>query len=226
MCIEKYNLRLNMIEGETSVDYVKRICKMYYPYLKYDIFLLTKSYAMMYCSSMLKFHSIKIQGLLSEIMQNLPLGLANKLNMDEITTMFLNFHRDLHFDRDDGYRIALFDFSKPFETMNLDINTLFQNTPTQVNLICFIEEQRTPNYNLRTNIELLYKLVIVGKIFSLIGYNMKVIGSDIKINQFNQAYWLNTPYNFDDIYEDLLKSYPTMPFNTINIYACVDFECK
>ena len=119
--------------------------------------------------------------------------------------------------------ISLVHLSNIFETANLDINTLFQNTPLQINLFSFIEEQREPDCKKRTDLILIKKLLEVGKIFNLIGYRVIIMGSEFKINSNNQGVWSNTPYKFDDIYGELIKSYPRLPFNAINIYLEVDF---
>ena len=145
----------------------------------------------------------------------------------QITKLFIKFISDLYFDRDDGYSIKAkpFDFTKPFETQNIDINTLFQNTEYQVNLFSFIENQREPNYKIRSDLTLIKKLFEVAKIFHLIGHSVIIVGSDFKTNEYNQGLWINTPYKFDEIYQTIIKDYPILPFNVVNIYLVVNFVC-
>ena len=69
------------------------------------------------------------------------------------------------------------------------------------------------------------KLLEIGKIFNLIGHNVIIVGSDLTINSNNQCIWTNTPYKFDEVYSNIIKCYPKLPFNVINIYVEVEFEC-
>lgn len=206
------NLALDMKQDDSSIDYLKRIYNIYYqPPSEINIKLLKNKISSRYYADILKLHSL----ILSKSIET----------NSEIIEMFTDFLKKLYFDRDDGYQISPLELSKPFETYNLDINILFLNTPYQVNLFDFVEEQREPDWKKRTDLILIKKLLEVGKIFNLIGYNVIIVGSDFKTNSNNQGFWLNTPYKFDHIYTNIIESYPKLPFNAINIYLEVDFEC-
>jgi hypothetical protein len=214
--IKYFILNCNLIQDfnqdETPLDYLKRIYNIYFPSSQeFPIKSLKNKFSSRFYGDLLKFHSL----ILSKSIET----------NGEIIKMFTDFLEKLYFDRDDGYKVKSFDFTKPFETINLDINTLFQNTPFQVNLFCFIEEQREPDYKIRTDLILIKKLLDIAKIFNLIGHDIIIISSQFKTNDNNQGMWLNIPYKFNDIYEELIKKYPKLPFNTINIYIQVDFDC-
>jgi hypothetical protein len=209
--IINWNLSQDINHDESSLGYMERIYKIYYPTHKFNPKLLKNKISSRFFSDILKFHSlIKF----------------NKIDTNEdIVKMFTDFLHDLYYDRDDGYGVKPFDFTKPFETANLDIYSLFLNTPLQVNLYDFLEEQREPDYKIRTDLILLEKLLKISKIFNLIGHKVIIVGSEFKTNSNNQGIWKNTPYKFDDIYEKILREYPKLPFNVINIYLEMDNEC-
>ena len=209
--IKNCNLISDMKQDEIPIDYLKRIYNIYYNSSKFNINLLKDNISWRFFTDILKFHS-------------LILSKSIEIN-SEIIKMFINFLKGLYFDRDQGYDIQLLELSKPFETKNLDINTLFQNTPLQVNLITFLEKQREPDYKKRTDLVVIKKLLEIGKIFNLIGYNVIIVGSDLTINSNNQCIWTNTPYKFDEVYSNIIKCYPKLPFKVINIYVEVEFEC-
>lgn len=205
------NLSHDIKKDETPVDYLKRIYSIYYK--SPNVFknnLLKNNKCTRYYIDVLKLHS---------------LILSNCIDFNsEIIKMFTEFLCDLYFDRDDGYKMSPLELSKPFETINLDINTLFQNTVFQVNLFSFVEDQREPDSEKRTNLFLIEKLLKVGKIFNLIGHDVIIVGSKFKTNDYNQGVWVNTPYEFDEMYDEIMLNYPKLPFNSINIYIKVNFE--
>ena len=210
--ILNWNLSQDLKQDETPLDYLKRIYNLYYQSTsEVNLKLLKNKISSRYYTDILKLHS-------------LILSKSIEIN-SELIKMFTDFLSRLYFDRDDGYNIKPFNLSKPFETENLDINTLFQNTPLQVNLFNFIEEQREPDWKKRTDSILIKKLLEIGKIFNSIGYKVIIVGSKFKTNSNNQGVWANIPYKFDEIYPNIIESYPKLPFNAINIYLEVDFEC-
>lgn len=212
--IFNYNLEmdLNFELNETPINYLKRTLELYNQTFNIDI--LKNKISSRYYADILNFHS---------------LNLSKKIDVnEEIIKTFFDFLSNLYFDRDDGYKITPFELDepyKPFETYNLDINTLFQNTKYQVNLFSFLEEQRTPNHKIRTDLVIIKKLFQIAKIFNLIGHKVIVIGSEFSINDIGQGYWTNTPYAFDDIYEKYLNKLPKLLFQITNIYLIVDFYC-
>ena len=210
--ILNWNLSQDIKQDESPLDYLKRIYNLYYQSPnKVNLKLLKNKISSRYYVDILKFHSLIISKTI-------------KINT-ELINSFTDFLNSLYFDRDDGYNILPLELSKPFETENLDINTLFQNTPLQVNLLSFIEEQRTPDWKKRTDLVLIKKLLEIGKIFNLIGHKVIIVGSEFKTNSNNQGVWVNIPYKFDEIYPNIIESDPKLPFNAINIYLEVDFEC-
>jgi len=91
-------------------------------------------------------------------------------------------------------------------------------------LICFIENQRQPSVELRTDIKLFYKFINISKIFHAIGFKVIVMCSKFGINNNNQTCIINKPYKFNEIdnFDLLLNKYT---INCINFYLDVDFEC-
>ena len=91
-------------------------------------------------------------------------------------------------------------------------------------MICFIEEQRQPSAELRTDLKLFYKFINISKIFDAIGFKVIVMCSKFGINKNNQTCIINKPYKFNEIHNfDLLLNRYTI--NCINFYLDVDFEC-
>ena len=91
-------------------------------------------------------------------------------------------------------------------------------------MICFIENQRQPSVELRTDIKLFYKFINISKIFDAIGFKVIVMCSKFGINNNNQTCIINKPYKFNEIdnFDLLLNKYT---INCINFYLDVDFEC-
>ena len=185
---------------ETPLDYINRVYNLYYSdntNWKYKD--LRGSNKARFIGNLLRFHSLKINGN-TDTSENTLLSsiLSNQL----YTIVFTYMLYDFCFDRDDGCNIKPFDLTKSFESTDPNIYDLFQNTPNQVNLICFFEEQRTPCNNVRKDIQLLECLINVGMIFNAIGFSVKIVGSNFKINKYNQLEWTHTPFDIKEIYND------------------------
>ncbi len=207
---------------ETPLDYINRVYNLYYSdNINWKHKDLRGSNKARFIGNLLRFHSLKINGN-TDTSENTLLSsiLSNQL----YTIVFTYMLYDFCFDRDGGLDIKPFDLTKSFESTDPNIYDLFQNTPNQVNLICFFEDQRTPCHNVRKDIQLLECLINVGMIFNAIGFSVKIVGSNFKINKYNQLEWTHTPFDIKEIYNDLMKDFPNLPFNLINVYVEVDFE--
>jgi len=204
-----YNLESDQDPNSTEIEYLQKIYNIYYPNKKINTKSLKNKVAVRYFVDILKLHSILTHKIIS--------------SDSEIIKMFLDFLSELYFDRDE-YKTIPLDLEKQSNTKNIDINTLFQNTTYQVNMFSFCEKQREPDYKIRSDLVLMKKLLQVGKIFNLIGHDVIIIGSNFKTDENNQGYWENNPNKFDDIIDSIMKEYPKLPFNQINIYIQVDFD--
>lgn len=207
-----FNLECELNDNEDPIDYLLRIDKNYTgSKIKKSklIKLIKNKYLSKYYSNILFIHSLHRLNLLN----------FEKKEIEE----FIYFMNNLYFDRDDGYEVIPIEMKKISKTSNLDLYQYFQNTPKQVNLICFIEEQRTPNPKLRSNLDLINKLFRYGKLFCYLGYNVIVICSEFVIED-KIGYWKNTPINIREIndFDLLIKKYSV---NCLNIYLDVEFEC-
>lgn len=205
-CLIKYDIE--KIDNETSFECLTRICSIYNvsePLIK-------------------KLKNKIIQKFYTNIIQSHSFIIKNEISKNINIKEFFNFLENLYFDRDDGYRIPPLDLNNISETTNLNLYEYFQNTPKQVNLICFIEEQRQPSAELRTDLKLFYKFIDISKIFDAIGFKVIVMCSKFGINKNNQTCIINKPYKFNEIHNfDLLLNRYTI--NCINFYLDVDFEC-
>ena len=204
-CLIKYEIEKI---DETSFECLTRICSIYNvskPVIK-------------------KLKNRNIQKFYTNVIQSHSFIIKNEISKNIDIKQFFNFLELLYFDRDDGYRIPPLDLNNISETTNLNLYEYFQNTPKQVNLICFIEEQKQPSAELRTDIKLFYKFINISKIFDAIGFKVIVMCSKLGINKNNQTCIINKPYKFNEIHNfDLLLNRYTI--NCINFYLDVDFEC-
>lgn len=209
LTIINWNLESDIAINETELEYLNRINKIYFPDRIIAIKELKNKICLRYYSDILKIHSL------------LSFNLIDK----KIINKFFEYLSLLFYDRDDGYDNKKINLDKPFDTTDLNIYTLLQNTEYQVNLFCFKEEQQEPNYKIRTDIILIKELLEIGRIFNLLNYDVIILGSNLKTNKNNQGYWENIPYKFNSIYKTIIEKYPILPFNMINIYLQVDFRC-
>lgn len=207
-----FNLGCELNDNEDPIDYLLRIDKNYtgskIEKSKLIKFIKNK-YLSKYYSNILFIHSLHRLNLLD----------FEKKEIEE----FIHFMHNLYFDRDDGYEVEPIEMKEISFTQNLSLYDYFQNTPKQVNLICFVEEQRTPDPKLRSDFNLMKKLFRYGKLFSYFGYEVIVICSEFVIVN-NLGHWKNTPLNIKEIndFDLLIKKYS---INCINIYLNVEFEC-
>ena len=209
------DLTYDILENESTQEYLLRILDKYNRGLKNldeidkKSFLKCKSH-FNYLHDFLKFHSAIINGQI-EITQ-------------DIILTFTDFLTKLYFDRDDGYYIEQLDLTNSFSTFDINANTLLQNTRHEVNLICFFESQREPDYKLRTDSKIFNMLLKIGWIFNFIGHDVIILGSDIHIDKLNRLYWIHIPYKFNDIYNRIIEN-PVQLHNLMNIYIQVNFDC-
>lgn len=140
--------------------------------------------------------------------------------------LFYKCLSDLYFDRDDGYGKSSIDLTKTTTLQNLDIYTYFQNTPLQINLFTFLEEQRTPNYLVRNDNTVLIKLLYIAKMFEALKFSIVVVCSKFTNDTNNKPYYLNTPFEFNmffDMY--VIKKHNFVIGDIINIYLIAEFHC-